>query len=310
MVRRPGELPRLVRGVAGAEGFATYPTASEGKDKGRTNTPIARQTRKTWPRRRRPAQAHRDQALRHPRKPLRQQDLRKGRLRPPYAPEDGGDELPFRGCGRIVSPVRWRFRRNEPVPAQMRNPPTQPDWFFDQWIYGAGYPTFEIGQRWDAATVTAVISVRQTQRADSLTGIFSTPVDILVWVGTCPKTYTEMITDSVHEFSYPAYREPKLSSSTRGAISEISPLSGNRRGSGSSSCCAQTTPRSGSRPWPNYDGWWIRLRSGRPFWRPCFTTDSGACGTKPPSRWPTRKSRSAGSLCRHTETGTRASGAR
>ena len=84
------------------------------------------------------------------------------------------------------------------------------DWFFDQWVYGAGFPEFDVSQAWSEATRTVSVTVRQTQKLDSLTGLFRTPVDILVWVGDDPETFTEEITDSVHVFTYPAYREPKL----------------------------------------------------------------------------------------------------
>jgi aminopeptidase N len=84
------------------------------------------------------------------------------------------------------------------------------DWFFDELVYGAGYPKFDVSQQWDPAARTVSVTVRQTQTPDSLTGLFRMPVDILVWVGDDPETYTETISDSAQVFTYPAYREPKL----------------------------------------------------------------------------------------------------
>jgi aminopeptidase N len=51
-------------------------------------------------------------------------------------------------------------------------------WFFNQWVYGAGYPVFDVSYRWNDTSRTVDLHVRQTQKIDSLTGIFRTPVDI------------------------------------------------------------------------------------------------------------------------------------
>ena len=122
-----------------------------------------------------------------------------------------GDELFLKGLRKYVAEYAFRSAETNQFRLVMEEVTGRNlDWFFDQWIYGAGYPRFEIAQRWDAATRSVIVTVRQAQTPDSLTGIFTTPVDILVWVGDEPETFTEMITDSVHEFTYPAYREPKL----------------------------------------------------------------------------------------------------
>lgn len=53
-------------------------------------------------------------------------------------------------------------------------------WFFNQWVYGAGYPVFEVSYLWNDTRHCVDLHVRQTQTTDSLTGIFRTPVDIEV----------------------------------------------------------------------------------------------------------------------------------
>jgi len=50
------------------------------------------------------------------------------------------------------------------------------DWFFDQWIYKAGYPKFSIERSYAGDTLK--LRVRQTQSRDSLTGLFSMPVPL------------------------------------------------------------------------------------------------------------------------------------
>jgi len=48
-------------------------------------------------------------------------------------------------------------------------------WFFDEWIYKAGYPQFDISYSLDSASGLLSVRVQQTQVLDSLTGIFKTP---------------------------------------------------------------------------------------------------------------------------------------
>jgi aminopeptidase N len=51
-------------------------------------------------------------------------------------------------------------------------------WFFDQWVYKAGYPIFDLSYSWNDTTHSVALHVVQTQSMDSLTGTFRTPVDI------------------------------------------------------------------------------------------------------------------------------------
>ncbi|MEW6511290.1 MAG: M1 family aminopeptidase [Bacteroidota bacterium] len=51
-------------------------------------------------------------------------------------------------------------------------------WFFDQWVYKAGYPVFDLSWAWNDSAKSVLLSVKQTQKTDSLTGVFRTPVDI------------------------------------------------------------------------------------------------------------------------------------
>ncbi len=83
-------------------------------------------------------------------------------------------------------------------------------WFFDEWLYGAGHPVFNVSTRWDEQTRSVQLTVKQTQRIDSLTGLFTTPVDVQVWLRDEPETYRIMISKREETFSLPAYRQPQL----------------------------------------------------------------------------------------------------
>jgi aminopeptidase N len=66
------------------------------------------------------------------------------------------------------------------------------DWFWDEWIYQAGYPEFVVTQAWNEAAHTVTLTVRQTQTdtasADSTGLKFTTPavfrMPVTVRVGT------------------------------------------------------------------------------------------------------------------------------
>ena len=51
-------------------------------------------------------------------------------------------------------------------------------WFFDEWVYKAGHPVFDVSWQWSDSSGAVRLSVKQTQKIDSLTGIFRMPVDI------------------------------------------------------------------------------------------------------------------------------------
>ena len=53
------------------------------------------------------------------------------------------------------------------------------EWFFDQWIFGAGYPELEVGFAWDEAGKTATLTVDQKQKVEGATGLFRLPVKVV-----------------------------------------------------------------------------------------------------------------------------------
>src|SRR2546423_10866635 len=50
--------------------------------------------------------------------------------------------------------------------------------FFDQWVYGAGFPVFQVSSLYDRAANRLVINAREVQPRDSLTGFFDVDVDV------------------------------------------------------------------------------------------------------------------------------------
>ena len=51
-------------------------------------------------------------------------------------------------------------------------------WFFNEWLYGAGHPVFQLSWNWNDSTRSVAVHVQQTQTMDSLTTAFRMPVNI------------------------------------------------------------------------------------------------------------------------------------
>jgi aminopeptidase N len=50
--------------------------------------------------------------------------------------------------------------------------------FFDQWVYGAGFPAYQVSYLYDRAAGRVVVSAREVQPRDNLTGFFDVDVDV------------------------------------------------------------------------------------------------------------------------------------
>jgi aminopeptidase N len=83
-------------------------------------------------------------------------------------------------------------------------------WFFEQWLYKAGYPRFEVTPVWSDSADVLSLGVRQTQTMDSLTGVFRTPVDIEIWAGDVPATYRVELLSADTTFRFPCASHPDM----------------------------------------------------------------------------------------------------
>jgi aminopeptidase N len=83
-------------------------------------------------------------------------------------------------------------------------------WFFDQWLYKAGYPIFDVSFSWSESSKTLSLNVTQTQTMDSLTGVFRMPVDIEITTEKNVLTYRINILQKDSTYSLPCSEQPKL----------------------------------------------------------------------------------------------------
>ncbi len=83
-------------------------------------------------------------------------------------------------------------------------------WFFDEWVYKAGHPVFSVRYTWDESAKRVMLSVRQTQTIDSLTGVFRMPVDVGITTPGGVATHTIEILTKDSTYALPSAGKPLL----------------------------------------------------------------------------------------------------
>lgn len=83
------------------------------------------------------------------------------------------------------------------------------DWFFQQWVYLAGYPEFEVDADWDAGSKLLTLSVDQVQTVGGLVPLFRTPVDVAVHTKRGVERFELLVEDQQHVFTLPVSDRPQ-----------------------------------------------------------------------------------------------------
>ncbi len=79
-------------------------------------------------------------------------------------------------------------------------------WFFEQWLHRPGFPTLGSETTWEEETGEAVVTIRQTQRADWPT--FRLPLDIEFEVEGAPRLHRVEVTEREQTFRFPLDAAP------------------------------------------------------------------------------------------------------
>ncbi|MHA1652508.1 MAG: M1 family aminopeptidase [Candidatus Thorarchaeota archaeon] len=85
-------------------------------------------------------------------------------------------------------------------------------WFFEQWLYKAGYPECKIKCSYDSELGHALVKIEQTQKSDDgmTPEVFRFPLTVEFVNDDDERTrYTVQVTDRVHSFYYPMGNKPK-----------------------------------------------------------------------------------------------------
>jgi aminopeptidase N len=94
---------------------------------------------------------------------------------------------------------------------------TNVDQFFDQWVYGAGAPKFEISYSYDAEKKQVALTVKQTQKVEGRVGLFRVPVDVEITNATGPKLYPVLVSKAEETFTFPSESAPQMVIFDKGA---------------------------------------------------------------------------------------------
>jgi aminopeptidase N len=83
------------------------------------------------------------------------------------------------------------------------------DWFFDQWVYGAGYPKLDVEHIWNEKTKTLRLTVKQMQKADGITpSTFRLPMNVEFTTASGKTTEPILISKKSETFSMKLSAKP------------------------------------------------------------------------------------------------------
>ena len=83
-------------------------------------------------------------------------------------------------------------------------------WFFDQWVYKAGHPVFDVAYSYNDSLRSLFLTVKQTQSMDSLTGVFRTPVDVEIVTAKGSSIHRINIVKEESTYAFSSMETPKL----------------------------------------------------------------------------------------------------
>lgn len=83
------------------------------------------------------------------------------------------------------------------------------DWFFDQWVYKAGYPELRVNYTYNPSTKLLTLRVAQTQPPDATTpAVFRLPADIELTTASGTRTEPILITQRAQQFKFKLDNKP------------------------------------------------------------------------------------------------------
>ena len=84
------------------------------------------------------------------------------------------------------------------------------DWFFDEWVYKAGHPVFDVSYNWNESTKKVTLQVIQTQKTSEWVPVFQMPVIIGITTPSGKHSYKVWIRKSEEHFEFQSQEKPLL----------------------------------------------------------------------------------------------------
>ena len=89
--------------------------------------------------------------------------------------------------------------------------------FFDQWVYGAGFPVFQVASSYDSSSRRLTLHAEEVQPRDSLTGYFDADVDVEVLTDGAPARGTMSVREGRGELALALPSAPRAIEWNKGA---------------------------------------------------------------------------------------------
>jgi aminopeptidase N len=84
------------------------------------------------------------------------------------------------------------------------------DQFFNQWVYGAGAPKFDISYAYDNSKHQVAVTVKQVQKIEGRVGLFRIPTEVEITTAAGARLYPIVVSKQTEIFSLPASSEPLM----------------------------------------------------------------------------------------------------
>lgn len=84
------------------------------------------------------------------------------------------------------------------------------DFFFDQWVYGAGAPRFQVSYTYDEQAQQVRLNAKQTQKPEGAVRVFRVPVEIEITTPQGAKSYRVTVAQAEETFTFPVDGRPLL----------------------------------------------------------------------------------------------------
>ncbi|HKQ53223.1 MAG TPA: DUF3458 domain-containing protein [Pyrinomonadaceae bacterium] len=133
--------------------------------------------------------------------------------------ETVGDELFWKALNHYLAENKWKPVTTQDLKRAFEETTAQRlDWFFDQWVYKAGFPELRVRSFYNAPTRKLTLEVTQTQGPEAMTPlVFRLPVEIELATQSGARTERVEVTERTQRFTFQLDGKPLMIRFDKGA---------------------------------------------------------------------------------------------